>query len=165
MSKEKFEVSKKEGEHLKLSQLEGEWEGTSKLWFKPDKLESETKTVGTIRSILGGRFILHEYEGSIGGSPMQGVLILGYHIDRQKAECAWVESFGMGTGIMFSEGDSTDKGFSVLGHYGQDSFPEPWGWRTEFEIVSKDQIIIRAYNIKPGEAETRAVETIYFRKK
>ncbi|MGZ5134174.1 MAG: DUF1579 domain-containing protein [Flavitalea sp.] len=165
MSLDKFEISKASGAHYQLSLLEGEWEGTTKTWFEPDQLGDESPMQGRIKSLLDGRFMLHEYNGSLGGKPFEGMAIIGFSISSDKFQCAWIDSFHMGTGIMFSEGRNPDKFFSVLGNYGGPEIPEPWGWRTEIDLPAKDTMIITAYNITPAGEEAKATETIYTRKK
>ncbi len=115
MSKIKFEQSKENGEHYKLHFLTGDWEGTTKTWFEPNVIADESPMKGTIRSILGGRFVMHEYNGSLSGKPFEGIAIFGYDISNSKYECAWIDSFHMGTGIMLSKGETSGHGISILG--------------------------------------------------
>ncbi|RZK80388.1 MAG: DUF1579 domain-containing protein [Pedobacter sp.] len=162
--KSKFELSLENGQHQKLSLLQGSWEGTSRVWFEKDVLTDESPVSGTITPILEGRFLLHQYKTSMAGKSIEGVAIIGYSFDDEKFQTAWVDSFHMGTGIMLSQGDATANGHSVLGSYGAATMPEPWGWRTEIEVVNKDHIVITAYNIQPGEEEQKATEIAYKRK-
>lgn len=165
MTKRTFEESSKEGgQHHRLGQLAGEWEGTTKTWFEPDKLEDESPWRGTIRPTAGGRVVVYEYEGSFQGKPLSGVAILGYHLDPDRFEMAWADSFHTGTGIMFSKGANEGRGFGVLGSYEAPSGP-PWGWRTEVQQPEADRLIITHYNITPDGQEAKAVETDYRRKR
>jgi hypothetical protein len=49
------------GAHHYFSQLVGDWEGTVRTWFEPDVLADTSAISGSIRTVLGGRFALHEY--------------------------------------------------------------------------------------------------------
>ena len=164
MGTDKFDTSLASGIHHQLSLITGEWEGTTKTWFEADKVEDESSIKGTMRSILGGRFILHEYESFFKGSPTSGLAIIGYSISSGTYQCAWVDSFHMGTGILFSEAKAEEKLFSVLGSYGGPDIPEPWGWKTEIDLISNDNMIITAYNISPEGESVKATETLYNRK-
>lgn len=163
MSKSKFETSLESGVHHQLQALTGSWEGITKTWFEPDVLADESEMKGTIKSILGGSFLLHEYQGSINGKPFQGIAIYGFDIPNSNAQAFWIDSFHMGTGMMLSNGTPTGNGFSVLGQYSVPEYPAPWNWRTVAELQDPDTLIITAYNISPEGQEDKATETVYKR--
>lgn len=153
-----------DGPHAFLNALVGAWQGTARTWFRPDELADESPIAGTIRPALGGRFVIHEYEGSLQGKPMVGLAIHGYHNDLQRFETAWIDSFHNGTAIMLSLGEvgAGPHEASALGSY---SVPgsEPWGWRTILAMPDRDHLIVTHYNIMPDVLEYRAVEIAYSR--
>lgn len=161
----KFEASIEEGTHARLNEIAGTWEGTARTWFQPDIIADESPVSGTIRSVLGGRFLLHEYESSFAGKPLQGIVIYGYDLNTRSFQSAWIDSFHMGTGIMFSQHPKQDGDFSVYGTY--EVFQEErqeWGWRTDLRLEDENTLVITAYNITPEGEETKANEIIYKRK-
>lgn len=157
---EKFEKSLNDGQHHFLKSLEGSYKGVTKVWFEPGVVGDESPCSGTLRSVLGGRFLLHEYSGSMQGKPIEGIAIMGCSLGDEKLQTAWVDSFHNGTAIMFSENNEITNGYSAMGWYGK----EPrWGWRTVIKSESANKIIITMYNIAPGGQDEKAVETIYER--
>lgn len=163
MAKTKFEASLESGIHQHIHAMIGEWEGTTKTWFEPEVVADESPMTGTISPILGGRFLLYQYQGSLNGEPFEGKATIGYDLSNEKFQVSWVDSFHMGTGIMLSEGTSVEHGFSVLGSYGGPDFPEPWGWRTVVQLNDPSQLTVTAYNISPEGQEDKATETVYKR--
>jgi hypothetical protein len=157
----------------RLERLAGRWQGITRTWFEPDVLADESVTQATFRLLLDGRFLLHEYEGSIQGKPLQGMAIYGFHQREQQWQMAWIDSFHMDTEMMFSIGDGGaglapslskwERPFAVLGFYAPPDGSPAWGWRTEIRIVSDDEFVHTAYNISPGGDEAKAVETVYRR--
>lgn len=164
MGKKEFEASKAGGAHRRLAAMAGEWEGTFKLWFEPGDPVCESKQTGSIRSVLGGRFLLHEYETEMNGEPISGIAIYGHHLDGGTWEAAWGESFGTGTQLMHCTGPAAG-GFNVLGSYGDGRGGPDWGWRTEIEQPDADTLVIVMTNISPNGEEAKAVETRYARKR
>jgi hypothetical protein len=155
---EKFEKSLREGMHHFLKSLEGNYKGITKVWFEPGEPTDVAECRGTLRSVLGGRFLLHEYQSTMQGNPIEGIAIIGCSLGDGKLQMAWVDSFHNGTAIMFSENNSMNAPFSVVGHYGKDP---AWGWRTQIDSDAPGRVTITMYNIPPGGEEVKAVETIY----
>lgn len=160
---DKFEQSKTSGAHFQLSNMVGEWKGTTKTWFDPAKLEDESPINGNMRLIMDGRFILHEYQSSFGDKPITGMAIYGYNLDLHKFQSAWIDSFHNGSAIMFSQGTKGDSQINILGSYAYvtPEMEQHWGWRTHIEMVQDNEMVITAFNISPEGEETKATETTY----
>lgn len=168
MQKSKFEESKENGKHNWLSRLAGEWEGTTKVWFEPDKLADESPTKGTIKPILDGRFIMHEYSGSMQGKPLEGIQFYGYDMTGERFQMVMLDTFHTGTLILTQNGTEGDAKFSPLGSYdykAPDGQITTWGWRTDIELVDDDNMTIRMYNVFPDGQAALGVETVYKRVK
>ena len=163
MGKQEFEASLQAGRHRALARFVGRWQGMTRVWFEPGEPVDQAPIRGTIRAVLDGRFLMHEYETRFMGQLQEGIAIFGWHIDRGRHEMAWVDSGHTGTQLMYCEGAAGGEAFSVLGHYGGHDGSEPWGWRTAIEADGDDRLVITAWNIQPGEAEVKAIETVYER--
>ena len=153
-----------DGAHQKLNDLVGKWTGTTKTWFEPDVLADESPSEAEISAILEGRFISYDYTSSLNGKALSGKMIIGFDIPYHQFTFSWIDSFHMGTQIMQAKGEATANGFSITGSWGNPEYGDQlFGWRTELEIINKNRIVFSAYNIMPGEEETKAIEAVYQR--
>jgi hypothetical protein len=135
-----------------LAQAAGQWVGEWSLWMRPDQLDANSPSKAHVTSELRGRTLLLRYDWQFDADHHEGLALLGAD-DEGVFQFAWTETFGS-AGILLPQAGDPSGAASALAQYGP---PEaPWGWRTEFDMPSADELVMRAYNIKPGEPEALA---------
>lgn len=152
-------------EHKSLAKLVGDWNVASKLWENPGAPAKESKAHGKFRAIMGGRFIVQDYEGEYGGKPFTGMGIFGYDNAKQKYTRMWIESGS--TSMSYSEG--TDDGKSKT-YVAEKEGPGGQKMTMKQTIVFQDDdhfLFTFAMVMGPDEApkEMKMMELAYTRKK
>jgi Protein of unknown function (DUF1579) len=71
----------------------------------------------------------------------------------------------MNYAIMFSEGEATERGIVVNGKYDAAPNTPQWGWKTAYDLIDDNHLVMTAFNITPGGQQAKAVETKYMRLK
>lgn len=153
--------------HRRLARMVGTWEGVCRLWFERDMLAAESTQRGTLRSVLGGRFLLHDYVWDFDGRQYAGLALLGHDVDARRWECAWVDSFHTGTSILHARAEFADDagGFAVLGAFG-DGRQLPGAachWRTAIEQPDDDRLRIVLTSLTSSGDEMQAMDVDYRR--
>lgn len=153
--------------HRRLARMVGTWEGVCRLWFERDMLAAESTQRGTLRSVLGGRFLLHDYVWDFDGRQYAGLALLGHDVDARRWECAWVDSFHTGTSILHARAELADDagGFAVLGAFGDGRQPpgSACHWRTAIEQPDDDRLRIVLTSLTSSGDEMQAMDVDYRR--
>ncbi len=79
--------------HETLHKSVGNWNCVIKMMM-PGMPPSESKGKATIKSVLGGKFVLQEFEGDMMGMPMTGMGLTGFDNNRKVFVGTWADSFG-----------------------------------------------------------------------
>jgi hypothetical protein len=137
----------------------GEWTGVYRLWLEPGVLHSESPARGTIRPVLNGRYVVHDYVWDEQGIPQQGTMLLGSDGD-EAWHMAWIDTWHTGRSIMACKGE-VGPDVSVVGSYDGDG--QTWGWRTMWAMPDPDRLVVEAWNVSPQGKEDKATETTYER--
>lgn len=155
-------------EHEKLEAEEGSWDATMRMWMMPGAPPAETKGSSERKMVLGGRFIMDQYKGSMMGMPYDGIGFTGYDKFKKKYVSMWISS--MGTNILTMEGTPSADGKTITFEGLMD---EPMTGEKDKKVryilknIDADNQIFEIHDLaleKMG-MQTKVVELIYKRKK
>jgi hypothetical protein len=151
--------------HAYLGSFAGDWEITTTAWMEPGAEPSVTKGTGTGEMILGGRYLMINYRGTMFGQPFEGYQIVGYDNLKKKYVTLWIDSAG--TGFYLTEGER-DKAGTVLTEAG--AWPDPMAGgtikvRAITRIVSADEHTYEMYMTGADGKEFKSLENKAVRKK
>ena len=113
MMKQMMEMSKLNENQKMLSDMNGNWNFTIKMWMNPDPNAppQESKGTATRKSLMGGRYVAMDVTGKMQmpdetrkmkDMQFKGMGIEGYDNAKRKFVSSWIDN--MGTGIQISEG-------------------------------------------------------------
>ena len=149
--------------HKRLAPFIGTWDVDSTSQMDPSQPAEHTKGESTQRWVLGGRFVLQEYTGTMMGMPFEGMGLWGYDNVEKRYVGTWGDSTS--TGLMSSAGqyDDSTKSWTMLG-----SFKDPAGntikTREVITIVSNDKHTFEFYMPGPDGKDFKAMTIVYTRK-
>jgi hypothetical protein len=92
--------------HKMLAERVGTWNYTTKMWQQPGTDPQEFSGTTTSEMIMGGRYLLDNFEGIFMGMPFKGLGITGYDNLNNRVVGMWIDS--LGTGITTSTGTCND---------------------------------------------------------
>jgi hypothetical protein len=97
--------------HQKLAEKAGDWNYFGKMWQAPGAEPVEFEGTGTIKTLMGGRYIVERVEGPFMDQQFRGMGIFGYENLTRTYVGAWIDN--MGTGIMRYEGTPSGDGTTI----------------------------------------------------
>lgn len=169
MMQQWMELAQPGPEHEQMAKSAGTWKQETKHWMYPGAEPDVSTATVTLKSIMGGRFMLEKVRGTfeMEGEEMEfeGLGIFGFDNLKKKHVFSWLDN--MGTMIMTAEGtaDATGK---IITYYS--SFPDPMtGGTMEIKTVataeSDDRQVVEMFNKMPDDTWNRQMQAVMTREK
>ncbi len=144
-----------------LSSMTGDWSGTYRLWLHPGAEVQVSQSNAHVSVEGNGAYAVMSYDWVWKEKPQSGVFLFEGPSDHVTA--TWGDSWHQQPATMRCEGSFSDEGkLVVLGSYSGGEGPD-WGWRTQFNLVGEDSMVMEVYNITPDGQEALAVRAEYKR--
>jgi Protein of unknown function (DUF1579) len=87
-------------EHAHLAKMAGEWD-TFVEDLTPGMGNEKSTGSASSKMIMGGRFLLEEFKGTMMGQPFEGMALLGYDNIRKEYVSTWIDTMGTGVAVMY----------------------------------------------------------------
>lgn len=147
--------------HQHLAQMTGNWTARVTM-FSPGA--EPTTTDGTYEGemVLGGRYLLGRFHGTMMGQPMEGMSIDGFDNSKNEFFSLWFDN--MGTGVFSSTGSLSADGKVATYHGKMAMGPMELPTRSTSEWLDKDTMKFTMWQSMGGQ-EMKSMEITYKRGK
>ena len=155
-------------EHQRLQSLVGKWDQEIKVWSEPGKTPMTLKGTCENKMILGGRFLVGESKGNMGGMSVESTHITGFDRRHKKYTHIGLDTFG--TYYVTATGPYDESKQAVV-MYGEDVDPLLGTQKYDiiFRVLGPDkymiEIVFKDKEHTRGAAEFKEVEITYTRAK
>lgn len=95
--------------HEMMAKFAGSWKTVHKFWTDPAGEPMATEGTSNTEMILGGRYQMSKFNGSLMGMPMEGVWMMGFDNVTQEFTAIWIDNMGTGTAIAKGKYDEPTK--------------------------------------------------------
>lgn len=146
-----------------LSNLDGTWAGTNRLWLMPGEPVRECDTTLFVTQVAQEKLVALHNRWAYEGSAQDGLLLVGQNPQSLALKGTWIDSWHMQHEMMALEGGLAPDGRVTLrGSYAAPHGPD-WGWQIELVPGPGDTFRMVMHNISPTGGAYLAVEATYAR--
>jgi len=137
--------------HKFLKSLEGEYTTVTRIWMQPGQPQESTGKA-TFKTILGGRYLQQDFQGTMMNMPMQGLGLMGYDNHRRQYVSMWADSLSTAMYTMtggISQDGKTITSFGQMDEPTTKQIGKTVKWVTR--IVSADKMVFESWEVETGE--------------
>lgn len=148
--------------HEELANHAGAWNVRTKMFMTPDAEAVEMDATADSEMILGGRYLLENFKGTMMGEPFEGMLIIGYNNLTEEYFSMWMDTWG--TAVHQTQGARSENGTLVMtGRMHDVLTPEGRGWR---HVIQPDgsNYVVKLYDTLPDGTEWLVMDMTYSRR-
>ena len=152
--------------HKKLEQMVGTWDAETKMWMNGPNAEPSVST-GTMemKMVLGGRYLLQDFTGTMMDSPFNGIGYMGYDNFKKKYFGSWIDN--MSTGMSTMEG-TMDKAGNTLTMWGKMDEPMTGEKNKPVKyvvtLIDNNKHVFEIYDVKSYGEKKPVMQITYTRK-
>jgi hypothetical protein len=150
--------------HALLTHFVGKWTGVATTWQMPGAQPMKSAATSEMTSILGGRFIMERFMGSMMNMPFEGLRVAGYDNMQKKFVTFWIDNNSTAFFLFSGTYDAAKKTFTDLSKW-SDGMGGMMDVRMVTRVVSPDEHIQEMYMTMPGGKEYKGMEIDYKRVK
>jgi len=148
--------------HKMLAKSDGKWTHQSTMWMDPSAPPMKSSGTCMNKMIMGGRYQLSNYTGTMMGKPFEGMGLLGYDNKKQTFTSTWIDNMGTGTMTMEGTWDDATKTISFKGTCVDPMSGQDMPVREEFTIVDDNHHKMEMYQTMGGK-ENKMMEIVFTR--
>ncbi len=150
--------------HKLLAYFVGRWDVTTSMWDFPGNPPSTSKNGAEVTSILGGRFIMAKFSGTMMGQPFEGIQVNGFDNIKNKFQTFWIDNSSTAFFLLSGTYDAATKTWTDTGMW-----DDPIGGKSPVRMVTRiigpDEYLTQMYMGLPDGKEFKSMENRYQRKK
>ncbi|HUL14699.1 MAG TPA: DUF1579 family protein [Terriglobales bacterium] len=150
--------------HLSLMRLDGDYVTKEKYYPPGQTTPLESDGTATLRSEMGGRFIVERNGGGYLGEPYIGLRIYGFNNGTKKYEGVWTSS--KSTSVISLLGESKDGGITIeyTGTYHEDTTGNLRTMQVTLHILDPDHFEVTVMRPMPDGSPGPKLVSLYTRK-
>jgi len=143
----------------------GTWDVKTTAWMAPGAEPMVTDGRSESQLILGGRFLMTRFSGTMFGQPFEGVQIDGYDNLKNKYGTLWLDNSGTGFYFLEGERDTTTGVLTMTADWPDPMSGASVGVRGVTTWKGKDEYVYEMYMTPPGGKEFKSMQNVMTRKK
>jgi hypothetical protein len=149
-------------EHKLLEQFEGKWDAKMTGWFGPDMVTGGGTMTNTL--VLDGRFLRHEFRGTMAGQRFEGLGYWGYDRAKKEWHGSWMDTWS--TGMMASHSGTYDpraRAWTSMGTYFNPQTMQEEKQKEVVTLLDSETHKMEMFMIDPDGTEHKSLEILYTR--
>lgn len=148
-------------EHAELKKMEGNWNTVTKAWMGPgDPKVTKGKCKNSL--VLGGRFLMSDYEGSFMEQPFQGMGLLGFDNGKKEYVNVWADVHTTNLTLSRGKADGSGKNITMMAYYDNPAGGEKIPMKMVTRIIDDNKHVFEMFEKKEGK-EVKSLEITYTR--
>ena len=150
--------------HVLLKYFVGKWDVASTMWQFPGNPPETSRNTSESLLIMGGRFLMEKFSGTMMNMPFEGMRIAGYDNIQKKFLTFWIDNTSTAFFLLTGTYDPATKTWTDIGKWA-----DPMGGTMPVRMVTRilgpDECIQEMYMGLPDGKEFKSMEDRYTRVK